>query len=164
MRVPTIFSIVLLVSGCSTTAMIYLKDGTSIEGRIKRSDQPSIYVATEDSGELITIDRSNIEDIDHPGDIYALVGTVLGVLGWAAVIVAAVDDATCEGMFCGIGNDIVRGVGLAVGIPSTAVSIWGWSVWGVSRFEATYDGPKIAPLAMTDGERTYYGVGMRWSW
>ena len=88
MREAIVMILILTACGCGTTTTIHLKDGTSIEGRIKRSDQTSIYVMSEDSSELVEIERGSVKDIDHPGDIHALVGTVLGVLGWTAVIVA----------------------------------------------------------------------------
>jgi hypothetical protein len=85
------------------------------------------------------------------------------MVGWAAVIAGFALDADCEEI-CGIGVALFSIPGFVVAIPSTIVSIWGWSTWGSSRSAAAYHGPRMVPLAMTDGEKTYYGIGMSWAW
>jgi hypothetical protein len=59
------------------------------------------------------------------------------------------------------------------------MKIWGGIVGGVAVIFAILslaflpsaaappdepEGPKITPVAMTDGERTYWGLGMSWRW
>lgn len=164
MRTLTILAMVLLVGGCNTAATIYLKDGRIIEGKIKQSDSQSIYVKSKDSDEVIVVFRQSIKDIDHPGNGHAIVGTVLGVAAWTAAITVVALEADCEGWGCGLGVALISVPGFAVAIPSTAVAVWGWTTWAGSRSAAAFEAPRIAPLAMTDGERMYYGIGMSWSW
>ena len=104
MRVLTILTTVLLAVGCSKTATIYLKDGTRVDGEIRRSDPSSVYVSSKDSDRVAAIYRGRVKEIDHPGNVHAIIGTTLGVVGWTAAIWGIVHEVGCEGMFCERGS------------------------------------------------------------
>lgn len=185
MRVLTVAIAVLLVSGCSKTATIYMRDGASFEGKIVRSDESSIYVTHVRECPKKTrkvrsqkicykeeepVLRQEIDDIDHPGDISAAIGLTLAVVGATCSLSLLSAKQDCEGDDC-------WGSGLAmlyIGIPCACVAVvgalngvGGLITWKNSRSAANppeSNGPKITPVALTDGERTYFGIGMIWSW
>ena len=144
----------LFVTGCSTMATIYKKDGSIVEERIRASDSSSIHLS---DGSTVT--RADIRDIDHPGNVVVAVSSFPAVLGLVLTVGATQGDAS--GVFVFL-------IGLCIAIPSTAANIWGWYTFGRSRSAAKPSrppaGPKIVPVALTDGERTYLGLGMSWGW
>jgi hypothetical protein len=197
---------VLFVVGCSKTATIYLKDGGVVEGKIISSDYSSIRVAPVKASyeteavkrktrppwapeimeghtssrpapeNEVRIVRSNIKDIDHPGNVVASIAGALSILGIAVSIAVYLPLRECEAdpdvdKNC-LGEALLAGF---VGIPSIVISgisliptIWGIITWSGSSSTAAppeeSEGPKITPVALTDGERTYWGLGMSWSW
>jgi hypothetical protein len=84
-------ALVLVVGGCSTTATIERRDGPPTEGRIERSDQGALYVSDGD-GRIMRIERRQVEDIDHPGNIAFTVGAFLTTMLVGAVAGALVDN------------------------------------------------------------------------
>jgi hypothetical protein len=171
----------LLLAGCSTTAALYLKDWTNIEGKIERSDESSIYVWVEDESSEedeveVAILRRDIRDIDHPGITAATIGTILALVGSAVFgtlynNMESCSDPDGSGTACfraHIAFYVVGCPSIVIGVISTILAIWGWNTWGTSRAAAAPpdepEGPKINPVALTDGERTYYGIGLSWSW
>ena len=164
MRSLTLVIAVFFATGCSTAAKIYLKDGRVIWGEIKQSDPHSIYVKSKDSDRVTAVFRHSIDEIDHPGNGPAVVGTLFGLAGFAYACFGIAHEVHCEGIECGFGYMFAILPGLLVAIPSTIASIWGWTTWAESRSAASFESPKIAPLAMSDGEKTYYGIGMSWRW
>ena len=168
MRPLTLAFTAILAFGCSTKATIYLKDGTSIEGEIKQSDRLAIYVKSNDSDRVVPIYRGSIKEIDHPGNVGAIIGTSLVLTGLTAVTLGIVNAVECDGGLCGIGTAILTVPGIVIAFPSTIAAIWGWSTWAGSRSAAALPevpvGPTVIPVALTDGEKIYWGVGMSWSW
>jgi hypothetical protein len=232
-----------ILSGCSTTAFIYKKDGTIIEGKIRRSDASTIFVVPAEPsdeafvdpsriperaeatliGELfeecisertvecrkdcrdtypsthtkadarrclsscldqdtaksfcevisveVPIARSDINDIDHPGSSLSWIGLSMSTAGLAGFIIYRLILEGCEEFACSDEESTgIKIMGLAVlaGIINIPVWIWGTIVWLNSRSAATPPkkpkGPRISPVALTDGERTYWGLGMSWRW
>ena len=71
---------------------------------IRRSDPSSVYVSSKDSDRVAAIYRGRVKEIDHPGNVHAIIGTTLGVVGWTAAIWGIVHEVGCEGMFCERGS------------------------------------------------------------
>jgi hypothetical protein len=104
---PLRLTLVLLTGlcGCSTAAKLSLIEGGQVEARIQRSDPDNLVVETE-TGAEVPIPRSEVSDIDHPGNVVAVIGGVLTAYG-VNVIVAKVGTcgeqkmpgAACVGTF-----------------------------------------------------------------
>lgn len=82
---------VLLALGCSSRAVVSLRDGSTVTGVILPSDDDAVrvdpkmkvHVSVEREGQtLVRVPREAIEDIDHPGNVTM----VLGFTGAAVAI------------------------------------------------------------------------------
>lgn len=249
MRILVAIVTTFLVTGCRTTALIHKKDGTVIEGDIRRSDKSTIFVVPSKPSERnvvepsripertngtiipeimdecvadrtvkckqrcrngfpsdyskdialkcmkscpdhdtaksqcesisveIPIARADIDDIEHPGETHTLVGMSLTLAGIGGLVVASYISQNCgkgiEDHNPGCTDNEMAGVlagGLVMiaGIISLPVWIWGTIVWAGSSSAAVPPrrprGPKIRPVAISDGERSYYGLGLIWIW
>jgi len=69
-----------VATGCGTSATITRNDGTLLEGWIQGGTQDSIIVEPR-SGRRQEILRSEISDIDHPGNVHVLVGGIVFAYG-----------------------------------------------------------------------------------
>ncbi len=109
-----------LICGCSTTATISRTNGRDIEARIERSTPGAVVVQTE-GGSEVSIPRSEITDIDHPGNAAAVVGALLSAYGGLNIASGASKCSDNGGAYC-------TGVFLpaAIGVP---MLIWGLSTW-----------------------------------
>jgi len=166
MRSTAVMILILTACGCGTTATICKKNGSVVEATIVRSDQSNIYLA---NGR--TVARAEISEIDHPGDVLAVAGVIMSAVGLGVGMVGVIIlNGPCEEL-CGL-RDLVGGsmsgsgaLLLAAGVYS---AIWGWITFRDSSSAAEapeeISGPMIAPIVMADGENTYYGIGMSWSW
>lgn len=176
----------LYLAGCSKTATIHMRDGTGFKGKIVRSDETSIFLAEvekcpskEQRGrpfkvcyrEEVQIPRQEIRDIDHPGATSVWLGFLVAGLGAACATSLYTGKEECTGSYECIGEN----VGWAfIGIPCACAAVvgvitgfGGLMTWDNSRKAARPprpSGPKISPIALTDGEQAYYGVGVSWSW
>lgn len=110
---------ILLASGalsaCSTTATITRLSGPPVEGDIVGGSRNSIVV-TDDNGFRHAIPRSDIRDIDHPGNVHATVGGAVlayGVLNIAVGLPECERRTDNQGAFCvGIFTPAVLGAGM----------------------------------------------------
>jgi hypothetical protein len=105
-------------AACGTTATITRTNGPPVEGHITGGDAENLYV--EESGARSTIPRSDIKDIDHPGDGATVAGAILMGYGSLNIAVGAPmckdkGAAFCVGVF----------TPMAVGIP---ILLWGAAV------------------------------------
>jgi hypothetical protein len=117
----------------------------------------------------IPIPRRNIRDISHPGKTAAITGSVLTVVGAFASLFATPLFYSCGEWGCG--SYQLYALGIAGGIAAVVgliVGTGGYISWlgSISAAKPTHEpsSPKIAPVSMTDGENTYYGLGISWSW
>lgn len=150
----------LLTPGCSKTATIYLKNGSTLEARIVRGDAVSVFVRSGVSSTDMPVFRSDIKDIDHPGNVAALIGTPLALGGYAFTIIGLISKFDRGGDMSWIAIP-----GLIAALPGTFYGVWGWVTWINSRVAASMpSGVNATPVAMTDGKRTYLGLGMSWRW
>lgn len=184
MRTLMVLFVLFLASGCGT-ATIYLKDGSSLEARIKRGDASSIYVLPVKKcekrkkyettktcyDEEIAVSRSDIKDIDHPGNYTAAVGGVIGALGLGVTFLlwSGHQNCTDECFESGIVTGAIASPFLIIGSIGAVIGIGGlvsyaWSRKAAEPPKEKKTTPRVSPVAMTDGEKTYYGIGMSWSW
>jgi hypothetical protein len=107
--------------GCSTTATIHRSDGYMLEGRIKGGTASSIIVDPR-IGKRQEVPRSQVTDIDHPGNVHALIGgIVFGIGGISA-------GANC-GQADGAGADRDADCFYAVSIAITGAAMLGWGLY-----------------------------------
>ena len=185
MRVLMVVSMVLFLASCGRTATIHMRDGSTIEGKIVRSDESSIYVAEVEKcpekkrkmrpkkicfHDEVPVLRQEIRDIDHPGGVSASIGLTLAAVAGGYSLALYSKSQDCDGDDCW-GHGFAMAV---IGLPCAIVAvigllngIYGIVVWSSSHKAAKppeTSGPAISPVAITDGEQTYYGVGLRWVW
>ena len=108
----------LVLLACSTTSTIYRKKGPPIEAEVVGGSKESIFV--DDGNQWHEIPRSDIRDIDYPGDVHAGVGA--GILAYGALNIAVGFDqcahanenqaAFCTGVFLPRGTIARRGAAL----------------------------------------------------
>jgi hypothetical protein len=121
-------ALLALLCGCSTTATISRINGGTVEARIARSDDKSLFVKTAEGPE-VAIPRADVSEIDHPGNATAVFGGFLSAYG-ALNIAAGIE--TCGevgGAYC-IGTFLPA----AIGVP---MLIWGLKTWGDSLSAAS---------------------------
>jgi hypothetical protein len=149
-------------AGCSKTVTIHLKDGSVVEGKIEQSDEA--YVHLENG---MGIARKEIEDIWHPGSHHAIYGAISSLVGLGLSIYGVILRGNECGQCKAIGT-MIAVAGIVVILWSAPLSIWGWSTYFESRSAASPPDEstrsRITPITLSDGERTYWGLGMSWSW
>ncbi|MGZ3457850.1 MAG: hypothetical protein ACXU86_05015 [Archangium sp.] len=128
----------LLLCGCSTTATISRINGGTFDARIQRSTPSAVVVQTE-SGQEVSIPRSEITDIDHPGNVAAVIGGLVSAYGLANIAVGAPQCGTQSGAYC-------AGVFLpaALGVSMLA---WGLGTWIGSTSAASSPSGSSASLS-----------------
>jgi hypothetical protein len=102
-------------TGCSTTSTITRVDQPTVEDHIVGGDAENVYVGEKEAPQ--TIPRSQIKDIDYPGDGAAVAGSILSGYGVVNIAVGAPlcdqkGAAFCTGVFLPLG----------IGLP---ILIWG---------------------------------------
>ncbi len=128
--------------GCSQSATILMADGTTYEAAIVNSDSEFLYARSHlderefapPQNELIKLKKHDVVEIDHPGNVHLLVGSLLtgvGFINGAAAWVLFSDtrgDASNEFFaFQILANAVVY---LGVGVP---MGLWGWTTWDDSK-------------------------------
>jgi hypothetical protein len=113
----------LILAGCSTTATIHRSDGYMLEGRIK-GGTPSSIIVDPRIGERQEIPRSQVVDIDHPGNVHALIGGIVFGIGGisAGTTCSDINDNAYDR-----GSDCFYGVSMA--IAGAAILGWGLYNW-----------------------------------
>jgi hypothetical protein len=126
----------LVVTPACGTATISYRGGSKVEGTIVGSSRNFIEVKQESGGRVKSIARDDIADIDHPGNVLALAGSLL--LAFGVVTLAAWGLGDCEnralGGCAGLYTPPAVGAGLV---------IWGTVVWMRSSMAA--DGSTTGP-------------------
>ena len=137
--------VALLLCGCSTTATISRTNGGSLEAKIQRSTANTLVVQT-DSGSEARISRSEITDIDHPGNATAVVGGLLGIYGGINIAAGAPLCAEKGASFC-------TGVFLPAIIGSSML-IWGLTTWANSSSAASPSNPNSSSSKVPEAPQT----------
>ena len=123
-----IATMLVLLCGCSTTATISRANGAQLEGKIIGSNSSAILVETEGNSSL-NIPRSEITDIDHPGNASAVVGGFLGAYGVLNIATGASGCSEYGAAYC-----------TGVFLPATlgvSMLIWGLTTWSNSTGNAS---------------------------
>src|SRR5262245_17058192 len=120
-------AVALVALGCSTTATVTRRHGAELEGTIWGGTPYDVVVKTED-GRYEEIPRDDISDIDHPGNVHALIGALAVGLGG---IMLLEQSERCEVDYQSDCWSFV--IPLAVGAP---LMVWGISTWKSSEILA----------------------------
>ncbi|HVR21034.1 MAG TPA: hypothetical protein VMS65_15085 [Polyangiaceae bacterium] len=109
-------------TGCGTTATITRNDGTPVEGWILGGTQESVVVDSR-AGKRTEIPRNQIADIDHPGNVHAIVGG--SVLAYGGIVIAS-SFPDCRrssepGLTCGSA--------LVPALIGAGIFAWGFVTW-----------------------------------
>ena len=144
-----------LVTGCGTTATISRAHMRPLEAKIVGSDDKSLQVEIAGTSETMSIARSDITDIDHPGNVAAVIGGIVTGYGIANIAIGAPNcdrggAAYCMGVF----------LPAAIGAPIFA---WGLTNWLTSKGAIkpkSNAGPDFAivPTASFDKKNEFIGV------
>lgn len=148
--------ILVLIAGCGTSATLNLRDGRNIEGKIIGSTSSTISV--EGQTEPIVVSRSEVADIDHPGNVAATIGGVLTAYGIANI---ATGYEQCErsgnGAYC-------TGVFLPA-LLGLSLTTYGSVVWVESTRNAEGNGAPqtaaratVVPMVSVDKKEQVYGA------
>ncbi|MCK6590291.1 MAG: hypothetical protein HUU21_28990 [Polyangiaceae bacterium] len=91
-----------LLSGCGNSATIQSRFG-SVEGKIVGGDRENVYVE-QASGFTRSVPKSDIVDVDHPGNVAATIGAVITGYGVTNIAVGMPQcekegAAFCTGVF-----------------------------------------------------------------
>lgn len=70
----------LALAACGTTATIQTFDGRLYDGRISGHEEGRVYINGT------TVERKDITDIDHPGNVAAIIGTIVAGIGAVSAI------------------------------------------------------------------------------
>lgn len=73
-------AIAVFALGCGTTATISRANGSQITGDIVRGNKQNIYLSTA-AGGTVKVRKTEITDVDHPGDAATIVGLALTAVG-----------------------------------------------------------------------------------
>jgi hypothetical protein len=103
-------------AACSTMATVTRRNAPALDARIIGGDSENVYVESG-NGRIETIPRSDIQDIDHPGNVAALIGGIISAYGLVNIVVGSPNCETQGAAYC-------TGVFLpmAVGLP---IMSWG---------------------------------------
>lgn len=115
------------VAGCSTTATVVTRDGRRDEARIIGGDREHLLLQSEYGVEKV-VPRAEVKDIDHPGNVLALLGGLLAgsgalnlaVLGASCATRGATSGSTCPLLFGTMGTMTAAGA---------AMLVWGLWAW-----------------------------------
>lgn len=128
--VPMVLFVV--VSSCSTTATILTRDRKTTEATIIGGDRDVLLLKNTYGLESI-VRRNEVRDIDHPGNVIALLGGLL--LGSSALDLAVLGAMCasggvrdCTGVFAAMGTSAAIGAGMLV---------WGLWTWLTSKNAVT---------------------------
>jgi hypothetical protein len=151
----TILFLAPLVTGCSTTATISRPNMRPLEAKIVGSDPKNLYLEVPGTYDTRSIGRSDITDIDHPGNVAAVIGGIVTGYGIANIAIGAPDcdrkgAAYCTGVF----------LPAAIGAPIFA---WGLVTWMTSTGAVkpkSGSGPDFAivPTASFDKKNEFVGA------
>src|SRR5262245_1870869 len=140
-RVATIAGALSVVVGCASGATIVRSpaNGGPVYGTIVGNGERTLYLRTG-SGEEVGIPHEQIEDIDHPGNVLAVVGAAVLVYG-AYNLWVGIPKCDSEGTaFC---------VGVFLPAPTgIALTLWGVNTYTDSRDAARGWSPRSRTTAI----------------
>lgn len=148
MRAAIMVGVLAGTLGCGRSATLIRESGPRIEGVIVESDREVIVV--EQDGERVRVPRSEVVDIDHPGNValtYGVMGSAFSVLLIVAsvpLLTAEPDDDPEQEPGEATGDEVVTAFANAYGgallvmgalglLVHLGPTIWGARAWGASR-------------------------------
>jgi len=173
-----LLSLILCVAllGCSTNARVHLKGGRVIAGGIAKSTSDQLWIKSGDCTEMV-FTRDQVEDIDHPGLVPAIVGTVMTVAGGVQMGISLVtlinaqdpdpfDDVDEEDEDAVIAGALgAAGGGLFLSAGMTLMIVY-WIMYGNSTRRAdAFEAALESPTFMVLGDPLDHGalrIGMGW--
>ncbi len=120
----------VFLTGCGTSATITRRSGTAIDAKIVAGDEKNVHVEVA-NGYSQAIPREDIADIDHPGNVAAVIGGIVTAYGVANIAVGAPE---CDR----------QGPAYCIGVVTPAIIGGSIMLWGI----ATYTG---SVMALQDG-------------
>jgi hypothetical protein len=148
MRLVSIGTIMALCTGCGTTATIHRWGAPPLEAQIVDSDSKNIYVE-DDQERRYRVPRSNLTEVDHPGNVALGIG--IGLLAIGSMLYFVDDDSGRES------DEARRTMGLGYGIPGAILAAWGGYSWFSSRSASSQFGaeqampmPSVVPVGVAD--------------
>lgn len=156
--VSTSLLLAALVTGCSSTATISRLHGQDVEAKIVGSDNENLYLETRGAWASSGIARRDVTDIDHPGNVGALIGGVITTYGAVNILTGARHCGDQGAAFC-------MGVFLpaAIGLP---IMISGLSRWSASTSAADPKSGKptasisVLPVASLQKKNEFVGASL----
>jgi hypothetical protein len=165
--------VTLASMGCSTNATIFTRGSEVVEAEILGGDATSLHVLRDD-GQEQDILREDVQNIDHPGKVAAVLGTLVSIGGIILVINGAVgsdpDDSDTAGdaLFESFGEILSFVSGMAVLAVYVPVALWGYTTWSDSAEAAEPPPESVVQLdslvVMGNTDRGQLGVGIRFRW
>jgi hypothetical protein len=128
--------------GCTSTATFLTRTRGNLEARIVGGDRQSLLVQSESGAETV-LDRADVVDIDHPGNVVALVG---GLVAGSGLLNLTVLGLSCSSGFSGGGSSscgfiyAYTGSIAAVGLGMLTWGLWTW-LTSRSLVVSTLQGP-----------------------
>lgn len=110
------------LGACHATATVSLVKGNSVEARILGGDRERLWLRSEAGADLY-VPRRDVRDIDHPGNVLALVG---GLIGGSYGLSLAVQAQSCSSASFGPGLCVGMGSFAGVGLGLFALGLWQW--------------------------------------
>jgi hypothetical protein len=126
----------------NTTDTVDGADLPAIEGRILESDRHRLVVERSGDEQSVMVSREAIRDIDHPGNVVALVGVGLLLVGAVMLPLSFVRESTsCLSSTSGCDPpegdlNALGGVALATLSAGGATSLTGLVIWKISKAAA----------------------------
>jgi hypothetical protein len=126
----------LAALGCQREANVHLRSQHEPRSAVILSSECD-GLRVEEDGEVFTIPRDDVEDIDHPGNVMGILGVVLATGGIAIVVpgAATLDMDQRRGMQVIDGRTIggiMLGVGLGATVAGAALTGLGFAAWSES--------------------------------
>lgn len=103
-----------LCVGCGSTAIVTTRDGELIEGVIDAGGERTLILKTG-GGARVRVQRAEITDIDHPGNVAATIGVLMTIYGAANAVLGTSQCTEKGAAFCiGVYTPLTVGITLAV--------------------------------------------------
>ena len=135
----------ILFCTCSCSASVQRRSGPPVEAWFESSDSDNLHLTSE-NGEHVTVPRSDVVDIDHPGNVVLTAGIVAAALG-TFLLVSASSNALCSrGSSClSPETRLAQGLG-GVALISTSIPmvVGGW--WSYRRSIKAAAAPPPLPV------------------
>jgi hypothetical protein len=123
-----------LTVGCAgSTAIISRPDGPPVEAEIDSSDASTLRLRAP-GGSLVPLDQHQVSDIDHPGNVWAMIGLGYAAAGGLSLLTLLVPENPGDG-YKGT-HSVVGFLGICVAITGLSVFLYNIALWERSKSRA----------------------------